>query len=155
MKTLKKLSLFLLVILLCVSLVGCSEKVAKTPEEFNDFMESKDFSVSDSTLFVQTVVTAETALTALNDNYEIDFYELDCNETSQEFYLLNKNAFESEENKNKTTEINGSNFDYYYMSNDSGFRLVSRIDNTVIYCYTEGEYEKEILDIVKELGYLN
>lgn len=155
MKTLKKLSLFLLVILLCVSLVGCGEKVAKTPEEFNDFMESKDFSVADSTLFVQTVVTAETALTALNDNYEIDFYELDCNETSQEFYLLNKNAFESEENKNKTTEINGSNFDYYYMSNDSGFRLVSRIDNTVIYCYTEGEYEKEILDIVKELGYLN
>lgn len=153
MKTLKKLSLFLLVILLCVSLVGCGEKVAKTPEEFNDFMESKDFSVADSTLFVQTVVTAETALTALNDNYEIDFYELDCNETSKEFYNLNKEAFLNEESSNTTTEITGSNFDYFDMTNDSGFRMTSRIDNTVIYCYTEAEYKDEVIKLVKELGY--
>lgn len=153
MKTFKKLSLFLLVILLCVSLVGCGEKVAKTPEEFNDFMESKDFTVADSTLFAQTVVTAKTVLTALNDNYEIDFYELNCEETSKEFYNLNKEAFKSEDSSNFSTEVNGSNFDYFEMANDSGFRLTSRIDNTVLYCYTEVEYKDEIIKLVKELGY--
>ncbi len=153
MKTLKKLSLFLLVILLCVSLVGCGEKVAKTPEEFNDFMESKDFTVADSTLFAQTVVTAKTVLTALNDNYEIEFYELNCIETSKEFYNLNKEAFLSEESSNTTTEITGSNFDYFDMTNDSGFRMTSRIDNTVIYCYTEVEYKDEVIKLVKEFGY--
>ncbi len=153
MKTLKKLSLFLLVILLCVSLVGCGEKVAKTPEEFNDFMESKDFTVADSTLFAQTVVTAKTVLTALNDNYEIEFYELNCNDTSKEFYNLNKEAFLNEESSNTTTEITGSNFDYFDMTNDSGFRMTSRIDNTVIYCYTEVEYKDEVKKLIKEFGY--
>ena len=153
MKTFKKLSLFLLVLLLCVSLVGCGEKVAKTPEEFNDFMESKDFTVADSTLFSQTVVTAKTVLTALNDNYEIDFYELNCEETSKEFYNLNKEAFKSEDSSNFSTEVNGFNFDYFEMANDSGFRLTSRIDNTVLYCYTEVEYKDEIIKLVKELDY--
>ncbi len=153
MKTLKKLSLLLIVILLCVSLVGCGEKVAKTPEEFNDFMESKDFTVADSTLFAQTVVTSKTVLTALNDNYVIEFYELNCNDTSKEFYNLNKEAFLSEESSNTTTEITGSNFDYFDMTNDSGFRMTSRIDNTVIYCYTEAEYKDEVIKLVKEFGY--
>ncbi len=153
MKTYKKFALIILVTILCLSLTACSSKEPLSTDNFKEIMESNDFTVADSTLFVQETVTAKTVLTALGENYEIDFYELDCVDTAKNFFTLNKDAFLSEENLKNYTELNGSNFNYFELTNDTGFRLVSRIENTVLYCYTDAEYRDDVLKIVKELGY--
>lgn len=153
MNKLKKLSLVLLITILCLTLSACGSKEPLTSEKFTEIMESNDFTVVDSTLFVQETVTAETVLTALCDDYQIDFYVLDCDDTSKDFFTLNKEAFSSEENFGDHIEINGINYNYFEMTNDTGFRLVSRIENTVLYCYTDAEYKSEVLEIAKELSY--
>lgn len=153
MKTIKKITLILLITILCLSLTACSAKEPLTTGDFTKIMENNDFTVVDSTLFVQETVTAKTVLTALSDNYEIDFYELDCVDTAKDFFNLNKEAFLSEDSSEYYAEVNGTNFNYFELTNDTGFRLVSRIENTVLYCYTDTEYEDDILEVVKELGY--
>ncbi len=116
-------------------------------------MEENDFTVVDSTLFAQTAVTANTVLSALNDNYQIEFYDIDCDATAKQFYQLNKTAFEQDTTAVTTSEKNSDNYDSYYMVTDTDFCLTSRIDNTVIYCYTDVEYKDEILKLVEDLGY--
>ncbi|MBE6824906.1 MAG: hypothetical protein E7513_06130 [Ruminococcaceae bacterium] len=150
----KRFLIAVLTVILAISLVACDERTPQSAEGFTDTMESEGFTVVDSTIFAQTAVTADKVLTALNDNYEIEFYELDCIPTAKDFHQLNKDAFESEDSvSDNSTEINSSNFDYYDMTSDTGFHLSTRIDNTVIYCYTEAEYKEEIIKLVKALGY--
>ncbi|MBQ2972659.1 MAG: hypothetical protein IJE16_08990 [Ruminococcus sp.] len=154
MKITKKLSLVLVIILLILSLFGCGAKEAKTPEEFKSFMEGKGFTVVDSTLFAQDIIKADTVLTALGDNYEIDYYELSTQTGASSLFELNKEAFENEETAvNLTTHLSSDNFDYYSLVSDTGFHMTARVDNTVVYCYTDAEYKDEIVELITELGY--
>ncbi len=154
MKFFKKLLIAVSVVILTITLVACSTKTPLTVEGFTDIMESEGFSVSDATVFSQTVVIADTVMVAMNDYYSIEFYDIDCNKTAYEFFELNKDAFENEDAvPTSTTEQNSSNFDYYDMTSDTGFHLVSRIDNTVVYCYTDEEYKDDVLKLVDTLGY--
>ncbi len=154
MKFFKKLLIAVLAVVLTITLAACGTKTPQTVEGFTDIMESDGFSVNDATVFSQTVVTADTVMVAMNDHFDIEFYEIDCNETATEFFELNKDAFEKEDAiPTSTTEQSSSNFDYYDMTSDTGFHLVSRIDNTVVYCYTDEEYKDDVLKLVDTLGY--
>ncbi|MDO4749127.1 MAG: hypothetical protein Q4A12_08145 [Eubacteriales bacterium] len=154
MKIINKFVAVTLIFIMIVLLTACGNKTPKTADEFTSFMESKGFTVADSTLFAQTIITADTVLTALNDNYEIDFYVLSSDTGASSLFELNKSAFESDGSTvSETTNISSDNYNYYDNISDTGFRLTARVDNTVLYCYTDAEYKDEIIDIITELGY--
>ncbi|MBR2715330.1 MAG: hypothetical protein IKB73_03885 [Ruminococcus sp.] len=150
----KRIFALFLVVILCVTLVGCNEKTAVTAEQFTEIMESNDFSVVDSTLFAQTVVSSDTVLTALSDEYELDYYKLKNETSAQHLYLLNKEAFtEQMSDTDSTSETNDGNYDYFEGVTDTDFYMTSRIGDTLIYCYTDKEYKDEITTLIKALGY--
>ncbi len=154
MKLIKNASTLLLIVIFCLSLVACGSKTPITADEFKQTMEDKGFTVVDSTLFAQELVTAKSVTTAMCENYSIDFYVLNSAHVANELFSLNVDAFEKDSSSTThSTIINGSNYDYYDSYTDSDFCVTSRIDDTLIYCYTDQEYKDEILDIIKTLEY--
>ena len=70
------------------------------------------------------------------------------------FYITNKNIFESDiDNLDGSYHINVSNYSKYSSSSDSSYRVVSRIDNTVIYVNSKKENKDKIKKVLKKLGY--
>lgn len=49
--------------------------------------------------------------------------------------------------------INGKNFQKYTLSTESKYKVISRIDNTVIYLNVDDNYKEEVKNVLKELGY--
>lgn len=155
MKVVKRLARALIAVIMITSLACCGATQAVTSDSFTECMEANGFAVYDTTIFSQDLVSAELVLTALNDEYEINFYEFDCDDTAKELMTLNKDAFESDATNESVvvTQTKSDKHEYYHTVNDSDFCMTARIDNTVIYCYTDQQYIDEIMAVVKELGY--
>lgn len=155
MKIAKRLAGAMLTVIMIMSLVACSETQAVTSERFTECMDANGFTVYDTTVFSQDLVSAQLVLTALNEEYEINFYEFDCDDTAKELMILNKEAFENDATQDSVvvTQTKSDDHEYYHSVNDADFCMTARIDNTVVYCYTDEQYIDEIIAAIKELGY--
>ena len=69
--------------------------------------------------------------------------------------IFNKEAFEDDATQDSVvvTQTKSDDHEYYHSVNDADFCMTARIDNTVVYCYTDEQYIDEIIDVVEELGY--
>jgi hypothetical protein len=66
----------------------------------------------------------------------------------------NKSDFEQMKNSGSSTgEVNIGNHNYYGLTTDEGYYVVSRVDNTMIYVNSSAEYKDEIKEVLKVLGY--
>ena len=88
------------------------------------------------------------------DNYQIEFYVLESVDTAKTFFSENKTRFSKEVGKNKIeTKSKKGNSEKYTVTSLGQYRLVSRIENTVIYLDTRESNKKKVDEILKELGY--
>ena len=96
----------------------------------------------------------EDAYVATNNNYQIEFYELEEDNYAVDFYETNKKVFE--ETKSTTSiyineDLPESN--KYTLTTDKEYKVISRIEDTVVYLNIDKKYKDEANNILKKLGY--
>lgn len=128
-----------------------------TAGDFKDIMEDKDFEIIDAKENQLTEYDyVKKAYVALEEDYDyqIEFYKLDEEEDAISFYNTNKKIFESYKGSSsaETSVSMGNNSKYTLKTNDE-YKVVSRIENTVIYADVDEKYEDEVKEILKEIGY--
>lgn len=132
------------------------EKESMTPSEFKSVMKEKEFVVSDATSQFSEYEYVEQVYIAAPSSYEyqIEFYELSDDDYAIRFYNNNKSIFESSKGSTSgETSVSMKNYSKYTLSTGGKFKVVSRIDDTVLYLDVDDEYKNEVEDLLKELGY--
>lgn len=160
----KKKTLFIVLGIILVLVIGGialfsslnKEKESMTASEFKTLMEGKGFAVSDATSqfsqydYVEQVYVAEPS----DYSYKIEFYELSDVEYATMFYNNNKSIFESSKgNASGETSVSMKNYSKYSLSTGGKFKVVSRIDNTVVYLNVDSNNKDTVKDLLDELGY--
>ncbi len=148
-----KIAFFLGLILCLTSICGCGSKHPVTASEFNERMEEKGFNVSDVTDHVK-VDYVEAINLAVADDYQIEFYVFSDNDSAASVMEQNRSMFE--ENKvSAANQINKNlgNYSFFSLQSDGVYRMVARIDNTMLYAVVDESHKDEIVEIIKELGY--
>ena len=156
MKRFKGLLFVLFAFIALISLTGCGNKTAITAEDFKTKMEGKGYSVTDATSQFSEVDYIEKAYVALSSDqsYQIEFYQISDNDKAAGFYNNNKQIFEeSKGNTNVESSVSIGNHSKYTLETDGMYKIVSRIDNTVVYLNVESENKSDVQDILKELDY--
>lgn len=153
MKKIKTLVLSILVVLLS----ACSlNKEAIDVDKFKEKMRDKDYYVVNSKEQFSEYDYIIDSYIAINSDktYQIEFYKLLDIDNSLAFYNYNKDIFDASRTSNSTyTDINLSNNNKYTLSTEDSYKVLSRIDDTVIYVNTDIKYKDEINSILKNLGY--
>lgn len=156
MKNFKKLLLgvFLLAIVFITS--GCGNKTALTAENFKSKVEAKGYTVQDATsqFSSNSEISKVYIAIASDSSYQIEFYVLDSTDNAVSFYNNNKSIFEqSKSNGSGETNSEIGNHSKYTLKTNGTYKVISRIDNTVVYLNVNSTYKKNIDKILKELGY--
>lgn len=152
----KFLKVSLLLLLVCVFVCGCGNKKAITVDQFNDKMTKNEYTMVDAKDqfsqydYVQDVYIAVDKTT----KYQIEFYVLGSTENAASFVETNRKIFEDEKTSpNAETDIKAANYEKYTLSSNKKYKVLSRIDNTVIYVNVSDKYKDEVNKVLKELGY--
>ncbi len=127
-----------------------------TASEFKNEMEDMGFEIVDAKYQFVEYDYIEKVYLALEEDggYQIEFYKLDEEENAISFYNNNKLIFESDKGSaTEETSLNLKNNSKYTLTTKGKYKVVSRIENTVIYLNVDKEYKDEVKDILKELGY--
>ena len=150
----KKFKYFVLCFFMIFFMTGCFNKKSISSNEFKSIMSEKGFDVQDATKQFSDYDYVKRTYIALNDDFQIEFYELSDEEKAKGFYETNKSIFESSK-ESGYSQFNNSvgNHSKYTLKTGGKYKVVSRIDNTVIYLNVLEEYKDEIKDILKDLGY--
>ena len=113
-----------------------TEKESMTASGFKTMMEGKGFTVSDATSQFAEFDYIKQAYVAVSSDYsyKIEFYELSNDEYATGFYNNNKEIFKSsKDNASIETSVALKNYAKYNLTTGKQYKVVSRIDNTVIY----------------------
>lgn len=155
MKTFKKHLLFIAALVLLVLFAGCSKKQAITSDQFTDTLTQKGCEIHDVTQqFESADIQVVKATVAKNSNFQIEFYEIEDTEQAKAMFEGNKNKFQLQKGSNSTeTSNSGSSSGSYNLNTGGKYKLLSYIDNTLVYIDADDTYKAEIQDILKELGY--
>ena len=152
----KKILYVLTLMVVTLTLTGCGNKKAITIDEYKDIMSTNSFVLNDAKNRISVNSNIKDIYIAANpkDNYQIEFYVLESVDTAKTFFSENKTRFSKEVGKNKIeTKSKKGNSEKYTVTSLGQYRLVSRIENTVIYLDTRESNKKKVDEILKELGY--
>lgn len=160
----KKKTLFIVLGIILVAVVGVvilftslnKKKESMTASEFKTLMQEKGFVVSDATSqFSQYGYVEQVYVVAPSDySYKIEFYELSDVDYATSFYNNNKSIFESSKgNASGETSVSMKNYSKYTLSAGGKYKVVSRIDNTVVYLNVDSSKKDTVKDLLDELGY--
>lgn len=160
MKKVKNIAKTMLIISLCFSSLflfsGCGKKEAISAEKFRTKMENKGFTVRDVTNQFQSEASVKQGYAASNNKYQIEFYDLESNSSAVSMYNHNLNKFKEEVDNSNATKSNTkemSNYARYAAIANGKYKVLSRIDNTLIYINADSNYKDEIKEILDDLGY--
>lgn len=147
--------IFCIIVFLLFSFV-IKGKTPMTANEFKTFMQENGFTVSDVTSqyskydYVKQIYVA----VANNSSYQIEFYEISDNKYARMFYNNNKTIIESSKGSiSSHVNINMGNYSKYALSSDNKYKVIARIDNTVIYLNVDSDNKDEVKELLKEIGY--
>jgi len=154
----KILAIVLVMVTLCSALcfAGCSEKISLTAEDFKTAMEARGCTVVDATEQLSEYEEITRVYIALlgDGDHQIEFYETSTAEAAQRLYAGNKGIFEeSIVGASAQSSSSAANYNSYRLTADGYYKVLSRIDNTMIYVNSPEEYKGEIKDILESLGY--
>jgi len=133
-------------------------KESISAEEFKNFMEEKDYVVSDATEqfanydFVKKVYIAQD----LDDDYQIEFYELEDESDAEDFYVTNSTNFDKyKENANVkvSSNVSGPNYHIYKLGTADSYKSVIIIDETGVFVDIDDDDAEEVKEVLKELKY--
>lgn len=154
-KLFKNLVLCTFLFVAVLILTGCS-KTALTPEYFKTKMSSKGYRVVDVTSQYSSQIALKTGYIAIkpDDSYQMEFYELVDDGVATSMFNNNKNIFEnSKATSSAETSVNGSNFNKYTLSTGGQYKVVCRVDNTLLYLNVPSKYKDDIKKVLDDLGY--
>ena len=145
--------IFLILFVLIIFTVSC--KVNKEPissEKFQSVMEKNGFSVENIDIPESQKEVIKEVLLAKNDDYQIVYYITHDSDKAIRFFNSGKEEIMLSKG-NATIESSKSigNQSRYSLKANSKFKLISRIENTLIYVDAPDTYEKNIKEILKEL----
>ncbi len=158
----KKRKLLLFLILICITLftvTGCfgNNKKSITTEEFETKLKKKNFIINDvkATQFsdVPEISKGVIAIDETN-NYQIEFYECTSTESAKTMYERNKQIFESDKGNNSAyTNVDLNDYQKYTLTTSDKYKVLTRINNTLIYINADKKYKNNIKKILKEINY--
>ena len=154
-KIFKRLTLFSILIMMAFMVSGCSKK-AITAETFEIKMESKGYDVEDVTSQYSSQIDIKKGYVAIDEDgeYQIEFYELGDNDTAISMYDNNKSVFESSKGSvSSEASVSGSNFSKYSLSTGGKYKVICRVDNTLIYLNVPSSKKDEVKKVLDSLGY--
>lgn len=154
----KTTAIALVMVILCsmLCLAGCKEKVSVTAEDYKNLMEAKGYTIADaSEQFADYDEIAKVYIAVPGDGaYQIEFYELTSAEAAMRLFAGNKSIFEQfEGNASTHTSISAANYSNYKLTAGGYYKVLSRIDNTMIYIDAPVEFKDEIKTVLGEIGY--
>ena len=150
----KKIGLVLTVICITVLLTGCESKSKLSPDKFVDKMNEKGFEITNVMNRYRGNDDINNAVVAIKSNYKIEYFQFIDNEKASYFYENKKSAFSNYDyGTSNKSEVNINNYNKYDLTVNGRYRLISRIDNTVIYLDVEEMYKQDVSSIIEELGY--
>lgn len=138
------------------TLTGCGNKTSITSDDFKNKMESNGYTVQDATNQMASYDYIKKVYIAISNDstYQIEFYELSDSDYATSFFNNNKSIFEDSKSSVSTeTSVNLGNHNKYSLTANDKFKVVSRIDNTVIYLDVDENYKSSVKDILDDLGY--
>ena len=138
------------------TLTGCGNKKAITSDEFKTKLQNKGYTVQDLTEKYSSYDHIKHVLIALDseNNYQIEFYEINNLDNAVSVYNENKSIFEkSKSSSSAETSVEMGNNAKYTLKTNGTYKAVSRIDKTVVYVNVNSKYENSVKDVLKEIGY--
>lgn len=149
-------------IILLVAIIGVvilvmsvnKEKTSITAETFKSIMENKGYTILDAKYQFAEYDFVQKVYLAMKENYQIEFYEMQDNQNAVDFYNNNVNiAEQSKATSSANTQVNGKNYNKYTLSSNGKYKVISRINNTVVYLNVDTQYKDSVKTILDELGY--
>lgn len=159
MKKIKSLLAISICLISLACFTGCGKnKTAISADEFCEKLENKGYLIEDSTSQYDSYEQINESYIALSDDYEyqIEFIVLDSESDASSMYSYNKEKFElakEDSDIQSHSEVNLANYSKYELSVNGTYKILSRIDNTLIYIDTNSEFKEEIKEILDDLGY--
>lgn len=152
MKRLKGiLSIILLTSILLVT--GCSNKKSISADEFKQKLEEKQYTIIDRTDNFNDGTKVYSA-TNPNNSHQIVFYEFSNNDTAINFYDQNKSSFEESKGSGyNDSSISLANYSKYTLETSNEYKVISRIDNTLIIFNVNKSEKAAVKKVIEELGY--
>lgn len=132
------------------------EKTPITVDYFESFMEEKGYTVVNDSSEFSNYDYLKRVYLAISDDYsfQIEFYELVDEEYAIKFFENNMAIFKSSKESNSLeSTVNLMNASKYTLSCNNKYKVISRIDNTVIYLDVDDEYTETVKSVLSELGY--
>lgn len=152
MRKINLLTILFLIFMLC----GCSKNTIKSGEEFKSIMREQKFYVMDTKEQFSEYDYIKESFAALDsdEKYLVEFYVISDLENALAFYNLNKSIFTAEETKySVSTNIDKERKNKYTLTTDDKYKVISRIDSTVLYVDAPKESKNDVKKIIKKLGY--
>ncbi len=157
----KTIIIVIIIWIIAALLVGVVALASKTKPsisatEFSTIMNSKGYKITDASEQFAQYEYVTNAYIAGNKslNYQIEFYELSDDTMAKSFFNQNKTNFENQkESVSAETNVNGKNYSKYTLTTGNKYKVLSRIDNTVIYLDVDNSYKEEVKNILSELRY--
>ena len=157
----KTIIIVIIIWIIAASIIGIAALTSKSKTSisaigFATTMSSKGYEIVDANKQFEQYEYVTNAYIARNNSssYQIEFYELSDDTIAKSFFIQNKTNFEKQkENTLAETNVNGKNYSKYTLSTGNKYKVLSRIDNTVIYLDVDNSYKEEVKNILGELGY--
>ncbi len=138
-------------------LTACGSKDPVSTVDFEATAAQKGYIVQDGTDYFKDYdyIKLVTLAAPQDKAFQIEFYELNSEDTAKSFYNSNKNNFvmmKGEDSIDKSDS--GSNFDLYKLEVYGKFMMIERVQNTVVYVpSTDSTNKTSIESFLNELKY--
>lgn len=156
MKKFRNVLMFSICLFVFIFVTGCGNKTPLTAAQFKSTMEDKGYIITDATSQFTSYEYIKAAYIASSSDYkyQIEFYVLSSNEYSASFFSYNKSIFEDEKtSKAIETTLSAGNYSKYTIEDDSKYKVVSKIDTTVLYSNVDKTYKENVKTILKDINY--
>ena len=155
MRKFKKVALALVLFMSLFTLTGCKERTPIDAKTFQTKMESKEYTIYDSTDQFIDYSFVKKVLVAVKGDYQIEYFIFEDEERAKNAFEENKSDFDSQKGSVTTNQITVStnNYDKYHLVSNGKYMSVSRIGNTMIFANVDASLRDSTLKDIEDLGY--
>lgn len=154
-KGFKILTTFMVAIVMTFVVTGCS-KERISAEKFKSKMESKGYNVVDITdqysssdKFIKVYVALPK-----NKTYQIEYYQLKDVDAAISVFESSKTNFENSKGVSSVnTNVSLGNYSKYTLATNGKYKMISRVEDTLIYVDVDSSYKNKVIDAIDSLGY--
>ena len=86
-------------------------------------------------------------------SYQIEFIELDTDSSAKNMFASNQRIFQDTSSSKVESSVSVANYSKYMVEVSGKYKVISRIDNTLVYVDADIKYKDDVNDLLKDLGY--